>query len=57
MNRFKTTLTALGATAVFGLAGTAHAGATLDAIQKKALSNAASATACPVLACPTARAR
>lgn len=35
MNAFKITLAAIGASAVLGLASTAHAGATLDAIQKK----------------------
>lgn len=57
MNSFKITLAAIGASAVLGLAGTAHAGATLDAIQKKALSNVVSAMGYRASACPTARAR
>lgn len=57
MNPFKTTLAAIRATAVLGLASTAEAGTTLDAIQKKALSNAASVTGCRALAYRTARAR
>ena len=35
MNRFKMTLAMISAAATFGLAGSAHAGSTLDAIQKK----------------------
>ncbi|MDP2147259.1 MAG: amino acid ABC transporter substrate-binding protein, partial [Pseudomonas sp.] len=35
MQHLKSTLAALTAATVLGLAGTAHAGATLDAIQKK----------------------
>ena len=35
MNPFKTTLAMIGATAALGLASSAQAGVTLDAIQKK----------------------